>query len=54
LQWDKNCLNFHTNERAVRTVSALQVRKKMYQGSSEAWKKYEIFLKPLIKGLGQN
>jgi len=23
----------------------------MYQGSSEAWKKYEAFLQPLIKGL---
>jgi hypothetical protein len=23
----------------------------MYQGSSEAWKKYEIHLKPLIKAL---
>jgi tetratricopeptide (TPR) repeat protein len=51
LEWDKNCLNFHTNDRAVKTASALQVRKKMYQGSSEAWKKYEPYLKPLINGL---
>ena len=51
LEWDENCLNFHTNERAVKTASALQVRKKMYQGSSEVWKKYESYLKPLIKGL---
>jgi tetratricopeptide (TPR) repeat protein len=51
LDWDKNCLNFHKNKRAVKTASAKQVRKKMYQGSSEAWKKYESHLKPLIKAL---
>ena len=51
LDWDENCLNFHSNKRAVKTASALQVRKKMYQGSSEAWKKYEAHLQPLIKGL---
>ena len=51
LDWDENCLNFHKNERAVKTASALQVREKMYQGSSDAWKKYEAYLQPLIKGL---
>ena len=51
LDWDENCLNFHTNKRAVKTVSALQVREKMYQGSSEAWKKHEAYLQPLIKVL---
>jgi len=51
LDWDDNCLNFHTNKRAVRTTSSLQVRKKMYQGSSEAWKKYEKHIQPLIDGL---
>ena len=51
LEWDKSCLNFHTNTRAVKTTSALQVREKMYQGSSDAWKKYENYLTPLIKGL---
>jgi hypothetical protein len=51
LGWDENCLNFHTSRRAVKTASALQVRQKMYQGSSEAWKKYEAYLEPLIKAL---
>ena len=51
LDWDENCLNFHTTKRAVKTASALQVRQKMYQGSSEAWKKHEAYLQPLIKGL---
>ena len=52
LEWDQDCLNFHTNERAVHTASLMQVRKKMYQGSSEVWKQYSTHLKPLIKGLG--
>ena len=51
LDWDENCLNFHTNKRAVKTVSSLQVRQKMYQGSSDDWKKYEKHLESLIKGL---
>jgi len=51
LDWDENCLSFHQNKRAVKTASSIQVRKKMYQGSSEAWKKYEAYLKPLIKAL---
>ena len=51
LEWDKNCLNFHTNTRVVKTASVLQVRKKMYQGSSMAWKKYEENLKHLINSL---
>jgi len=51
LEWDKNCLNFHANKRAVKTVSALQVRQKMYQGSSESWRKYEEHLQPLINAL---
>jgi tetratricopeptide (TPR) repeat protein len=52
LEWDENCLNFHKNKRAVKTASSLQVRDKMYQGSSEVWKKYKVQLKPLINTLG--
>jgi len=52
LEWDESCLNFHTNERAVQTASSMQVRKKIYQGSSEVWRQYSSHLGPLIKGLG--
>ena len=38
-------------KRIVKTASSLQVKEKMYQGSSEAWKKYEEQLKPLINTL---
>jgi tetratricopeptide (TPR) repeat protein len=51
LTWNDSCLNFHNNTRAVKTASSSQVRKKMYQGSSEAWRKYESYLQPLIKEL---
>ena len=51
LEWDQNCLDFHKNKRAVDTASVLQVRQKMYQDSSEAWKEHEEYLQPLIKAL---
>ena len=52
LEWEEQCLDFHETKRAVKTASAAQVREKMYKGSSEAWRKYEEHLQPLIKGLG--
>ena len=51
LDWDKNCLNFHKNKRAVKTSSSFQVKEKMYQGSSDVWTKYKTQLKPLIDSL---
>lgn len=51
LAWDDNCLAFHNAKRSVRTASAQQVREKMYTGSSDAWRKYEKHLGPLIEGL---
>ena len=52
LSWDDRCLNFHKNTRAVHTTSGFQVREKMYQGSSEVWRKYEQYLEPLISKIG--
>ena len=51
LDWDDDCLDFHKNKRAVETASASQVRKKIYQGSSEEWKKYKPYLKILTDNL---
>ena len=45
LDWDKECLSPQNNMRGVATASNLQVRKKVYRGSSEQWRKYEPFLK---------
>ena len=51
LEWDENCINFEKNTRSVQTISSLQVRQKMYQGSSDAWKKYWSHIQPLISAL---
>ena len=44
LDWDENCLSPQKNTRRVATASNLQVRQKVYQGSSEQWKKFQPFL----------
>ena len=51
LDWDKKCLEFHKNDRGIKTASASQVRQTMYQGSSEAWKQFKPYIKNLIDGL---
>jgi hypothetical protein len=44
LGWHDDCLNFHQTRRAVSTASATQVKRKLYTGSSQAWRKYETHL----------
>lgn len=44
LGWDPACLEFYRAERMVATSSVAQVRKRMYQGSSSAWRRYESML----------
>ena len=44
LDWDKKCLSPQNNVRGVATASNVQVRKQVYKGSSEQWKKYQQFL----------
>lgn len=48
LDWEDAVLDFHKTERSVRTVSNAQVRNKMYTGSSNQWKAYEEYLKPML------
>lgn len=52
LEWDERCLEFEKTERIIKTASVAQVRRKMYQGSSDAWRKFEAHLAPLKEGLG--
>jgi tetratricopeptide (TPR) repeat protein len=52
LGWEDQCLEFYKSRRAVKTASAAQVRQKMYQGSSEAWRNYEEHLRPMLQILG--
>ena len=51
LPWEDSCLNFHETQRVVKTASASQVRKRLYQGSSAAWRKFENHLVVLTKAL---
>jgi tetratricopeptide (TPR) repeat protein len=51
LPWEDACLDFHRTKRAVRTASSGQVRRKIYTGSSEAWRRYESHLEPLLAKL---
>lgn len=41
LDWEEECLNFHTSKKAVRTASRMQVRKPIYTSSLERWRRYE-------------
>jgi tetratricopeptide (TPR) repeat protein len=54
LPWEEACLEFHTTQRPVQTVSGQQVRKKLYSGSSEAWRPFEAWLEPLVSTLKGN
>jgi tetratricopeptide (TPR) repeat protein len=44
LEWEDCCLSPQTNKRTVSTSSQQQVRKKVYQGSSQQWRKFEPYL----------
>jgi hypothetical protein len=54
LEWDEACLSPQNNRRNVRTASKQQVRQKVYQRSSEAWRKYEPFLGNLFSTLSHD
>jgi hypothetical protein len=51
LAWEDSCLSPHKNKRIVKTASQQQVRQKVYQGSSEAWRKYEPYLEGAFDSL---
>jgi Flp pilus assembly protein TadD len=50
LDWDEKCLSPQNNTRSVATASNVQVRQKVYQGSSEQWRKYQPFLNGALDG----
>ncbi len=41
LPYDENVLSIQNNARSVTTASDLQIRDKIYKGSSKSWKEYE-------------
>lgn len=44
LDWEDACLSPQKNDRKVKTASQQQVRKEVYKGSSEEWRRYEPYL----------
>jgi hypothetical protein len=52
LEWNDACLDFHKNDRSVRTASVTQVRQPIYRSSMERWRRYEQHLGPLLEILG--
>jgi len=51
LSWEENCLEPHKNKRHVLTASNQQVKKQIYSGSSDEWKKYEPSLRGYFSDL---
>uniref|UniRef100_B0SW23 Sulfotransferase n=1 Tax=Caulobacter sp. (strain K31) TaxID=366602 RepID=B0SW23_CAUSK len=52
LPFEAACLNFHENDRAVRTASSEQVRRPIFKDAVEHWQNYESWLGPLKTALG--
>ena len=44
LEWEEKCLAPQNNKRPVNTASNTQIRKKIYQGSSQEWKNFIPYL----------
>jgi tetratricopeptide (TPR) repeat protein len=51
LEWEDACLDFHKTRRPVRTASAAQVRRPIYQSSIGRWLPYKHLLGPLLDAL---
>jgi tetratricopeptide (TPR) repeat protein len=52
LDWNDACLTFYRTERPIRTASATQVRRPIYQDSIGRWRHYQNQLQPLLRALG--
>ena len=49
LPWEDACLDFHRQDHAVTTASAVQVREKVHRRSVDRWREYEVQLAPLLE-----
>ncbi len=54
LDWQNAVLDFHKINRPVHTASRMQVKEKIYSGSSQAWRAYDKYLQPLKQAMEQN
>ena len=48
LNWEKGCLSPEKNNRSVSTASNIQIRNKIFKGSSQKWKNYKPFLNGVL------
>jgi tetratricopeptide (TPR) repeat protein len=51
LKWEKNCVEFYKNDRAIKTVSSAQARKPIYKTSLNSYEKFNSFLKDYYQEL---
>ena len=51
LNWEESCLSPEKNERNISTASNIQIRSKIFKGSSQKWKKYKPFLDGVLDNL---
>ena len=51
LEWDDACLSFYKTERVVRTASAAQARRPIYNSSVGRWHPYRDMISPLFDAL---
>ena len=51
LSWEDRCLQPQNNKRYINTASVIQARKKVYQDSSQKWKKFKPYLNKKLDSL---
>lgn len=54
LAWNEACLDFHRVQRPIKTASAAQVRRPLYQSSVGRWRVHAKRLLPLLDALGRD
>jgi tetratricopeptide (TPR) repeat protein len=52
LPFEEACINFHENDRAVRTASSEQVRQPIFKSGLDQWENFSPYLDPLRQVLG--
>lgn len=53
LPWEAQCLRFHESKRPVTTASTGQVRRPIYRGAVDHWRRAEPYLQPLYRCLAE-
>ncbi|MFP4518931.1 MAG: tetratricopeptide repeat-containing sulfotransferase family protein [Oceanicaulis sp.] len=54
LDWEPECLDFHTRRATVKTASYWQIREPLHARASGRWRNYERHLEPLRRALGDH